>query len=1033
MRDEVKNRQGVSADKIWTDDFSRKLIESSPIGIYIVQRGKFKLVSPEFQRITGYSEEELLGKSSMDLVHPEDREMVREAAIAVLKKNLLSPYEFRAIGKNREMRWILETLTSLEYDGRPAALGYFVDITDRKEKEAAVTAIKEQLAVTLGSIGDGVISTDTDGTITLMNRAAEEVTGWKEKEAVGRPLTEVFHIINEKTRERCVNPVEQVLETGEIVGLANHTVLLSRDGSEKILADSGAPIRDKNGRIIGVVLVFRDVTEQTQTERRLLEKLRESEKKYRDLFENSTDIHFILDREGIYTEVNEQFLRESGYERGQIVGTRFGTLPHPDDMGIVLEAYDKALRGETSRFEMRARKKDGGFVWYSIINRPILNNDGKVVSIHGVARNIDEQKRTEKALRESEEKFRITFDSAPDSVTISRIEDGRYLYVNDGFCSFTGYSKEEAIGKTPFELDLYVNPAAREKLLGRLQEKGMVGGFELQFRMKDGRVLDALLSGKIFRYGKEQCLVAVTKDITEFKRTQEELRRSEKRYRDLFDSVSDLIYTQDLEGRFTDANRALARIFGYELDEFIGRKASDFMKPELRDLFHAEYVEGIKKKGHYEGITSYFTKDGRKIYLEYRSSLIRPEEGEPFISGIARDVTERILAEREIKKLNKQMLQAQKMEAVGTLAGGIAHDFNNLLQGILGYAQILIMPRDESDPDIASLRQIEKAANRASELTRQLLTFSRKVESKPRPVNLNQEVQEVEKLLKRTIPKMIEIELHLEEGLETINADPSQLEQVIMNLGVNARDAMPEGGKLLLETENVFLDEGYCRDHLGARPGKYVLLTISDTGFGMDKDTLEHIFDPFFTTKEVGKGTGLGLAMVYGIVKSHEGYIMCYSEPGQGTTFKIYLPAIEGNTEDRVSEQKEKTMPEGGNETILLVDDEQLLRDIGKDMLEQFGYTVIVAQDGESALELYREKEKDISLIILDLIMPGMGGKRCLEKLLTMNPGIKVVIASGYSINGHGKDALEAGARAFVSKPYELKQMLRVVRKVLDE
>jgi len=1032
MRNEVKSKQGVPADKIWTDEFSRKLIESSPIGIYIVQRGNFKLVSPEFQRITGYSEQELLGKSSMDLVHPEDREMVREAAIAMLKKNLLSPYEFRAIGKNSEMRWILETVTSLEYKGQPAALGYFVDITERKEKEAAVAAIKEQLAVTLSSIGDGVISTDTDGTITLMNRAAEEVTGWKETEAIGRPLTDVFHIINEKTREPCVNPVEQVLETGEIVGLANHTVLISREGAEKILADSGAPIRGKDRQVIGVVLVFRDVTEQRKRERHLLEKLRKSEKKYRDLFENSTDIHFIFDREGVYTEVNEQFLRESGYERGQIIGTHFGAFPHPDDMAIVLDAYDKALRGETSRFEMRARKKDGNFVWYSFVNRPILNNNGEVVAIHGVARNIDEQKRTEKALRKSEEKFRITFDSAPDSVTISRIEDGRYLYVNDGFCSFTGYSKEEAIGKTAIELGLYANPADRERLITSLQDKGTVEGFELQFRMKDGLVLDGLLSGKIFRYGKEDCLVAVVKDVTEFKRTQEELRRSEKRYRDLFDSVSDLIYTQDLEGRFTDANRALARIFGYELDEFIGRKAADFMKPELRDLFNAEYVEGIKKKGHYEGITSYFTKDGRKIYLEYRSSLIRPEEGEPFISGIARDVTDRILAEREIKKLNKQMLQAQKMEAVGTLAGGIAHDFNNLLQGILGYTQILIMPRDESDPDIASLRQIEKAANRASELTRQLLTFSRKVESKPRPVNLNQEVHEVEKLLKRTIPKMIDIELHLEEGLETINADPSQLEQVIMNLGVNARDAMPEGGKLVIETENVFLDESYCRDHLGARPGKYVLLSISDTGFGMDKDTLEHIFDPFFTTKEVGKGTGLGLAMVYGIVKSHEGYIMCYSEPGQGTAFKIYLPVIEGNTEDRILEKKEKTIPERGNETILLVDDEELLRDIGKDMLEQFGYTVLLAQDGESALELYSEK-KNISLIILDLIMPGMGGKRCLEKLLTMNPEIKVVIASGYSINGHGKDALEAGARAFVSKPYELKQMLQVVRKVLDE
>ncbi|MBW2093675.1 MAG: PAS domain S-box protein [Deltaproteobacteria bacterium] len=1033
MKDERNSNQDRPADKKWADEFSRKLIESSPIGIYIVQGGNFKLVSPEFQRITGYSEKELLGKSSMDLVHPEDREMVRGAAIAMLKKNRLSPYEFRAIAKNGDMRWILETVTSLEYEGQEAALGYFVDITKRKEKEAAVAVIKERLAVTLGSIGDGVISTDTGGIITLMNRAAEEVTGWKEQEAIGRPLHEIFHIINEKTRKPCVNPVEQVLETGGIVGLANHTVLISRDGTEKILADSGAPIRDKDGRIIGVVLVFRDVTRQRQTERHFLEKLRESEERYRDLFENAVDAIFTVDMEGNFIEVNKAFLNDGGYKKEEVIGRHFSFMLHPDDLAIATEAYEKGRQGETFNFETRAKRKDGSFVWYSFINRPILNNNGEVVAMHGIARNIDEQKRTEKALRESEEKFRITFESAPDSVTISRIEDGRYLYVNNAFCSFTGYSKDEAIGKTPFELALYANPADREKLVSRLQENGMVDGFELQFRMKDGRVLDGLLSGRIFRYGKEDCLVAVTKDITEFKGTQEELRQSEKRYRDLFNSVSDLIYTQDLEGRFTNANRAMTSIFGYELDEFIGRKAADFMKQELMPLFYTEYIERIKKQGHCEGISGYFTKDRQKIYLEYRSNLIKPAQGEPYISGIARDVTERVLAERELKRLQKQMLQAQKMEAVGTLAGGIAHDFNNLLQAILGYTQILIMPRDESDPDIADLRQIEKAATRASELTQQLLTFSRKVESKPRPVNLNHEVQQVEKLLKRTIPKMIDIELRLEEGLATINADPAQLEQLMMNLGVNARDAMPEGGKLFIETRNVFLDESYCRDHLGARPGKYALLSISDTGIGMDKDTLEHIFDPFFTTKGVGKGTGLGLAMVYGIVKSHEGYIMCYSEPGQGTTFKIYLPVIEGETEDMRLEKREKPIPEGGHETILLVDDEDLLRGIGKDMLEKFGYTVLLAHDGESALELYSERAKDISLVILDLIMPGMGGKQCLVELLKMNPGIKVVIASGYSINGHAKDTLEAGARAFVSKPYEMNQMLGVVRKIIDE
>ena len=1034
MPDEPGMRQGLPAERTWADEFSRKLIESSPIGIYIVQEGKFKLASPEFQRITGYPEAELLGKDAADLVHPEDREKVQNAAAAMLRGSRLSPYEFRAITKNGKMRWILETVTSIRYQGLRAALGHFVDITDRKEKETAAAAIKERLSVTLGSIGDGVISTDSGGTITLMNKAAEEMTGWNEQEAIGRPLREVFRIINEKTRQVCANPVEQVLERGEVAGLANHTLLICRDGSERILADSGAPIRERDGRIIGVVLVFRDVTEQTETERRLSQKLRESEKKYRDLFEHAIDVIFTLDEEGKFIEVNEAFLKESGYERKEIIGHHFGFLVNPDDMASVSEAFEKGRNGETRRFEIRTRRKDGAVQWFSFITRPIFNDRGEVVAIHGIARDIDERKRTEEALRESEEKFRVTFESCPDAVTMSWLEDGRYVYVNNAFSSLSGYAREETIGKTAFELGLYVNSADRENLVAALRDKGIVDGYEMQFRVKDGRVLDALLSGKLFRYRNEDCLVAITRDITQFKKVQEKLRLSEKSYRDLFDSVSDLIYSQDLEGRFTNANRALARIFGYRLDEFIGRKASDFMKPEFKEAFDTTYLEGIKKEGHYEGVSSYFTKGGRKIYLEYRSNLIEPEEGEPFISGIARDVTDRILAEREVKRLQSQMLQAQKMEAIGTLAGGIAHDFNNLLQAILGYTQILIMPKEDSDPDVPSLRQIEKAANRASELTQQLLTFSRKVESKPRPVSLNQEVRQVEKLLKRTIPKMIEIELRLEEDLETISADPAQLEQVIMNLGVNARDAMPEGGKLLIETESALMDEAYCRDHLGARAGKYVLLTISDTGLGMDKKTLEHIFDPFFTTKEVGKGTGLGLAMVYGIVKSHRGYIMCYSEPGEGTAFKIYFPVTEEESTDTGSGTRgAEPVPEGGRETILLVDDEELLREVGTEMLKRFGYTILLASDGEGALDLYREKGADISLVILDLIMPGMGGEKCLGEILKLNPRAKVVIASGYSINSRAKNALNAGARAFIKKPYEVNEMLRVVREVLDQ
>jgi CheY-like chemotaxis protein len=341
------------------------------------------------------------------------------------------------------------------------------------------------------------------------------------------------------------------------------------------------------------------------------------------------------------------------------------------------------------------------------------------------------------------------------------------------------------------------------------------------------------------------------------------------------------------------------------------------------------------------------------------------------------------------------------------------------------------MHRKEDEDGHRELHGIINASQRAAELVQQLLTFSRKVESKLRPVNLNHEVEQTHKLLLRTIPKMIAIELHLADDLKIVDADPAQIGQVLMNLAVNARDAMPEGGKLTIATRNVVLDEEYCRSHVGVRAGDYVLVSISDTGIGMDRQTLEHIFEPFYTTKAHGKGTGLGLAMVYGIVKNHGGHVLCYSEPGFGTTFKIYLPVVEPVTAP-FEVQAPQELTKHGSETILLVDDEELIRDFGKQLLESYGYTVLTAEDGEAALEVYRQERQHISLVLLDLIMPRMGGITCLEGLHRINPDLKVIVSSGYSPDGHKDEAITAGARTFLSKPYETRQLLQVIRKTLD-
>jgi signal transduction histidine kinase/ActR/RegA family two-component response regulator len=444
--------------------------------------------------------------------------------------------------------------------------------------------------------------------------------------------------------------------------------------------------------------------------------------------------------------------------------------------------------------------------------------------------------------------------------------------------------------------------------------------------------------------------------------------------------------------------------------------------PEDREMViekHTKRLQGEEVSNTYS--FRILTKEGEEVWVQLNAVLIT-WDGRSGVLCSLRDITPQ-------KRLEAQYLHAQKMEAVGTLAGGVAHDFNNLLQAVLGYAEVMLMGKKEEDPSYRPLMAIQQAGQRGADLTKQLLTFSRKVQSKQKALNLNQEILQVEKLLQRTIPKMIHVELRLAGDLWTISADPVQIGQIVMNLAVNARDAMPNGGSLVIGTRNVTLGQEFCRGHMGSRPGNHVLLTVSDTGQGMEKEVLAHLFEPFFTTK--GMGTGLGLAVVYGIVKGHDGYIDCESQLGKGALFKIYLPATGQVTEEAESEKKEP--PKGGTETILLVDDEKSIRDLAKTILSTFGYTVLTASDGEEALEIYRAEEERIHLIILDLIMPGMGGLRCLEDLLHTDPSVKVVIATGYHPEDSANTLVKGRTKGFIRKPYNMDELLLSVRKALDK
>ena len=521
---------------------------------------------------------------------------------------------------------------------------------------------------------------------------------------------------------------------------------------------------------------------------------------------------------------------------------------------------------------------------------------------------------------------------------------------------------------------------------------------------------------------------------------QKNLRTSEQnladvheRYNILGDLIPFGIWTADARGAVTFLSDVFLEMSGIPLEETARFNWLDQLTQPTVLKAISDWSGSVYERDIWEGEFTVTSQKGRQYDILIRGVPLLDKEGE-ILSwlGINLDISKRRRAEEERKKLQSQLLQAQKMESIGILAGGIAHDFNNLLHAMGGNLELMDRNKSDDHPDKKRLKTIQRSMDRATQLVKKLLLFTRKADILTQVLDLNQEIHDAAKLLERSIPRMISIDLILEENVRPINADPIQVEQVLLNLGTNAADAMPDGGRLIIGTANITLDQDFMRTHTGAKPGKYVLMTVSDTGCGMDKKTRDQIFDPFFTTKEVGKGTGLGLASVYGIVKAHEGYITCYSEPRQGTTFKIYWPEAEQGEIEPDEIQTEQAVLQDVSETILVVDDDDEIRDLTRELLEDSGYQVLDAASGEQALEIFWEKAGDIDLVIMDLNMPGMGGRKCTKEMLSTDPSVKVLVASGYSADCHGKEALEFGAKDFISKPYQTKKILGRIRKLLD-
>ncbi|MHB8910114.1 MAG: PAS domain S-box protein [Syntrophales bacterium] len=522
-------------------------------------------------------------------------------------------------------------------------------------------------------------------------------------------------------------------------------------------------------------------------------------------------------------------------------------------------------------------------------------------------------------------------------------------------------------------------------------------------------------------------------EITERKRAEERLRESEAKYRRLHETMTDAFVRIDMTGRIQEANRAYQAMLGYAEEELLQRTNGDLTPEKWHALEKGMIADQVLVRGHsqvYE--KEYCRKDGTLFPVELREFLLRDDAGQPVgMWAIVRDITERRRAEEEKTKLESQLRQAQKMESVGRLAGGVAHDFNNMLSVILGYAELIRARLTDDDPLLKEIQAIEKAAGHSRDVTRQLLALSRKQIIEPRLLNLNDLIASSQNTLSRLIGEDIDLRFYPDKNLHLINFDPTQVDQILVNLVVNARDAMPDGGKLTIETINIRLDDAYCRKHLGFKPGQYVLLALSDDGVGMDKELQSHLFEPFFTTKEVGEGTGLGLATVYGMVKQNGGFINVYSEPGQGSTFKIYIPSV-GEVEKKREETEEVPMAYGTG-IVLLVEDEEMVREIAQEILEEIGYTVLSAATPQEAVFLCEDEDTVIDLLLTDVVMPGMSGKELKKAIEVIRPGIKVLFMSGYTANviAH-RGVLEKGVH-FIQKPFSMKDLAQKVREAIGE
>ena len=943
--------------------------------------------------------------------------------------------------------------------GDPEGRGFclvITDLTELKRSEATLREREKDFRMLAESVPQLVWIRSPDGLNTYFNQRWVDYTGLSLEESCGSGWNTPFHPDDKQIAWRAWN---HAVETGDMYSVECR--LRGADGTYRYFITRAVPLRDATGNIAKWFGTCTDIDDIKRAE----EALRDSEQRARAVAESVMDIIFEWD---LKDQIEWQGDIDSlmGYVAGGFPRTFEGWKArlHPEDRERVGVAIQNHLKGTAPyNVECRVADKDDSWRWWSARGSVVRDAQGQPLRWLGALTDITERKQAEEAIAY----LAAIVESSEDAI-IGVSPDGVIQSWNRGAEKLFQYSAGEAIGRSISMLAPSDQLSEVRKILGGVKQGETIQQYEGVGLRKDGVIVPVSLtiSPILDSRGVVVGASAIVRDFSERKRmegqaqaaqaelrrlleeagrsrlvllsvvedlqqAQEAQRQSEDQLRLILDSTAEGIYGVDSMGCCTFCNASSLRMLGYSRPEDVigqamhalihGRRVDGSAYPVEECPIHEAYSRGVEKHVRDD---MFWRADGKGFSVEYWAYPIRPNDRTQGAVVAFLDIT-------ESKRAEKQLRHAAKMEAVGRLAGGVAHDFNNLLTIINGYTQLILEQCPAEHPNQTHLKEVLKAGNRAVGLTQQLLAFGRRQVLQPQVLNLNDAVQNTAKMLQRLIGEDINLVFSSHPTLGRVRADPGQVEQVVMNLAVNARDAMPQGGKLTIETADVELDEDYARSHGTVTPGHYVMLAVSDTGVGMDAETQAHIFEPFFTTKEKGKGTGLGLATVYGIINQSGGHIWVYSEPGKGTTFKIYLPRIHEAGEP-ARDREEHESVKGGSETILLVEDEEAVRALTARILQERGYNVIESSSAEDALQIAEGHQETIHMLLTDVVMPGMSGVSVAERVSALRQGVKILYMSGYTddaIVRHG--VLETGT-AFLQKPFTPDVLARKVREVLD-